>query len=87
MVEGRKGVRRMKGDCRGVWEEGVDVLQGNGGCRGEVAHQPPPFHLSMTAALFTLKQQKIDRAIYLCTELQRPDEQTCKPQSRVSFLS
>lgn len=59
--------------------EGVDVMQRNEGCRGEGAHQPPLFHPSTTAALFNLRQQKIDRAIYLRTELQRSDEQTCKP--------
>lgn len=62
-----------------VGEEGVEVIQRNEGCRGEGAHQPLLFHLSTIAALFNLRQQKIERVIYLCTELQRPDEQTCKP--------
>lgn len=62
-----------------VGEEGAEVMQRNDGYRGEGAHQPSLFHLSTIAALLNLRQQKIERAIYLCTELQRPDEQTCKP--------
>lgn len=54
-------------------------MQRNEECRLEGVHQPPVFHLSTTAALFNLRQQKIDRAIYLCAELRRPDEQACKP--------
>lgn len=73
-------------DCRGE-SEGRSHRQRNEGCRGEGTHQPPLFHLGTTAALFNLRQQKIDQAIYLCTELQSPDEQTCKPSSEVSYLS
>lgn len=72
MVEGMEEIAGVK-----VREGRVYVMQGNEGCRGRGVHQPLCF--ISAAALFNLRQQKIGRAIYLCTELQRQDEQTCKP--------
>lgn len=83
---GKQKGERNEGDGRGE-SEGRRHMQRNDGCRGEGAHQPSLFHPSTTAASFNLRRQKIDWAIYLCTDLGRTDEQTCKPRSEVSFLS
>ena len=48
------------GEREGLWEEVVDLMQRNVGCRGEGVHQPPLSHLGMTTASFSCRQQKID---------------------------
>ena len=64
----QKGGERNEGDGRGEREGEKASAEEWRVRRGEGAHQPPRFRPSTTAASLNLRRQKIDRAVYLCTD-------------------